>query len=67
MQVYIGTYNIAKLQNLTFSRNFGKTKLSCVAIFAIHKNVNFDSKTTQNKVFTPTMVLVIIKITFDAF
>jgi len=47
MQVYIGTYNIAKLQNLNFSRNLQKTELLCVTIFAIHKNINFDSKTTS--------------------
>jgi len=60
MQVYIGTYNIAKLQNLYFSRNFQKTELLCVTIFAIHKK---RSPITQNKVFIISkMVLVIVKI-----
>jgi len=35
MHVYLCLYNIAKLPDLYFSRKLQKTKLMCVAIFAI--------------------------------
>ena len=59
MQVYIGIYNIAKLQNLYFSRNLQKNELLWVTIFAIHKK---RPPITQNEVFIISkMVFVIIQ------